>query len=87
MTTHYLTPMAISSCVSYYFDKIHNKAVILLVCKNVCKNLSLLLSNSLGGWCVGSKNPIWRLSDTVNGHCVKYGVNTDQLYPTVPKSC
>jgi len=34
-------------------------------------------------WCVGGKNPIWRLSDTVSGHCVKHAVNTDQLYPTV----
>jgi len=36
-------------CVSYSFYKIHNDAVILLVCKNLCSNLSLLLSNLLGG--------------------------------------
>ena len=36
-------------CASYSVDKIHNEAVILLVCKNMSKNLSLLLSNLLGG--------------------------------------
>jgi len=30
-------------------------------------------------WCVGGKNPIWRLTDTVHGHYVKHGVNTDHI--------
>ena len=41
----------------------HNETVTLLVCKNVCKNLSLLLSNSLGGlvctWQKSNMAAVW----------------------------
>ena len=61
-----------------------HEAIILLVCKNQCKNLLLLLPNLLGGLC--GKNPIWQLSDTVNGHYFKRGVSTAQWLKWV-KSC
>ena len=82
VTAHYLTPVAMSlcvRCVSYSVHKIHNEAVILLVCKNRCKKLVVAVIKHTGWSSVSGKNPIWPLPDTANGHCVKHAVNTDQL--------